>query len=191
MKDRWRIEEIIVVEGKDDTRRLQEVFDVDTIETIGSAIDETILNQIEHAQESRGVIVFTDPDFSGEKIRKIIMEAVPDAQHAFLPRSQAAPKKKGSLGVEHASDEALREALRKVVTPVSQLDRDESQKISRQVLASYGLIAGEQARAKREKLGDVLRIGYTNAKQLEKRLAMFRITEAELAEAMKIVEEEL
>ena len=76
MKDRWRIEEIIVVEGKDDTRRLQEVFDVDTIETIGSAIDETILSQIEHAQETRGVIVFTDPDFSGEKIRKIIMEAV-------------------------------------------------------------------------------------------------------------------
>ena len=136
-------------------------------------------------------IVFTDPDFSGEKIRKIIMEAVPAAQHAFLPRSQAAPKKKGSLGVEHASDEALREALRKVVTPVSQQDEDESEKISRQVLASYGLIAGEQARAKREKLGDVLRIGYTNAKQLEKRLAMFRITETELAEAMKIVEEEL
>ena len=191
MKDRWRIEEIIVVEGKDDTRRLQEVFDVDTIETIGSAIDETILSQIEHAQETRGVIVFTDPDFSGEKIRKIIMEAVPAAQHAFLPRSQAAPKKKGSLGVEHASDEALREALRKVVTPVSQQDEDESEKISSQVLASYGLIAGEQARAKREKLGDVLRIGYTNAKQLEKRLAMFRITETELAEAMKIVEEEL
>lgn len=191
MKDRWRIEEIIVVEGKDDTRRLQEVFDVDTIETIGSAIDETILSQIEHAQETRGVIVFTDPDFSGEKIRKIIMEAVPAAQHAFLPRSQAAPKKKGSLGVEHASDEALREALRKVVTPVSQQDEDESEKIYRQVLASYGLIAGEQARAKREKLGDVLRIGYTNAKQLEKRLAMFRITETELAEAMKIVEEEL
>ena len=37
----------------------------------------------------------------------------------------------------------------------------------------------------------ILRIGYTNAKQLEKRLAMFRITETELAEAMKIVEEEL
>lgn len=191
MKDRWRIEEIIVVEGKDDTRRLQEVFDVDTIETIGSAIDETILTQIAHAQETRGVIVFTDPDFSGEKIRKIIMEAVPDAQHAFLPRSQAAPKKKGSLGVEHASDEALKEALRKIVTPVSQEEGAESPQISRQILAEYGLIAGQQARAKREKLGDILRIGYTNAKQLEKRLAMFRITETELAAAMKTVEEEL
>lgn len=83
MTNKPKIEEIIVVEGKDDTRRLQEVFDVDTIETIGSAIDDTILDQIEHAQETRGVIVFTDPDFSGEKIRKIIMEVVPDAKHAF------------------------------------------------------------------------------------------------------------
>ena len=61
-----KIEEVIVVEGKDDTKRLKEVFDVDTIETRGSAIDESILEQIEHAQETRGVIVFTDPDFSGE-----------------------------------------------------------------------------------------------------------------------------
>ncbi len=94
MKDRWRIEEIIVVEGKDDTRRLQEVFDVDTIETIGSAIDETILSQIEHAQETRGVIVFTDPDFSGEKIRKIIMEAVPAAQHAFCLEAKLHQRKR-------------------------------------------------------------------------------------------------
>lgn len=65
-----KIEEIIVVEGKDDTRRIQEVVDADTIETIGSAINEEILAQIELAQETRGVIVFTDPDFSGEKIRK-------------------------------------------------------------------------------------------------------------------------
>lgn len=77
------IEEIIVVEGKDDTRRLQEVVKADTIETIGSAINEDILTQIEHAQETRGVIIFTDPDFSGEKIRKTIMEVVPAAKHAF------------------------------------------------------------------------------------------------------------
>ena len=61
------IEEIIVVEGKDDTKRIQEVVVADTIETIGSAINDDILQQIEHAQEIRGVIVFTDPDFSGEK----------------------------------------------------------------------------------------------------------------------------
>ncbi|MBO0481418.1 ribonuclease M5 [Candidatus Enterococcus courvalinii] len=178
------IEEIVVVEGKDDTRRLQEVVNVDTIETIGSAINEAILMQIEHAQETRGVIVFTDPDFSGEKIRKTIMEVVPQAKHAFLPRKQAQPKKKGSLGVEHASNEAILEALKKVVTP----SEEEFNEIPRQMLLDYGLIAGAQAKEKREILGDELRIGYTNGKQLAKRLKMFRITPEELIQAMKKVE---
>lgn len=186
------IEEIIVVEGKDDTRRLQEVLDVDTIETIGSAINDEILDQISHAQETRGVIVFTDPDFSGEKIRKTIMEVVPDAKHAFLSRGQAAPSRsKGSLGVEHASDEAILEALRKVVTPTSALEAVAEPEIPRQTLMEYGLIAGTGAKIRREKLGDLLRIGYTNSKQLEKRLKMFRITEAELATAMEQVKQEL
>ena len=183
------IEEIIVVEGKDDTCRIQEVVNADTIETIGSAINETILDQIEHAQETRGVIIFTDPDFSGEKIRKTIMEVVPDAKHAFLPRSQAQGKRKGaSLGVEHASDEAIMEALKKVVTPIT---GEAATEISRQLLIELGLIAGSLAKERREKLGDELRIGYTNGKQLAKRLKMFRITEAELLEAMKKVEEEI
>ena len=38
---------------------------------------------------------------------------------------------------------------------------------------------------KREMLGDELRIGYTNGKQLEKRLNMFRITLTEFKRAMK------
>lgn len=187
-QSKWKIEEIIVVEGKDDTRRIQEVLEADTIETIGSAINETILEQIEHAQETRGVIVFTDPDYSGEKIRKTIMEVVPDAKHAFLPRAQAVPKKRGtSLGVEHASDAAIIEALEKVVTPVA--SEADYQVIPRSILMSCGLIAGPQAKARREQLGDLLRIGYTNAKQLEKRLAMFRIDEETFAQAMKQVEE--
>ena len=62
-------------------------------------------------------------------------------------------------------------------------------KIARQTLLDYGLIAGAQARERRERLGEELKIGYTNAKQLEKRLAMFRISEAQLHEAMKKVEE--
>ena len=163
-----KIQEIIVVEGKDDTRRLQEVVDADTIETIGSAINEDILMQIEHAQET-------------------IMEVVPQAKHAFLPRKQARPRKQGSLGVEHASDEAILEALKKVVTPA---EKKETTEITRQILVAHGLIAGAKAKEKREKLGDELRIGYTNGKQLEKRLKMFRITPEEFVQAMKKVEEQ-
>lgn len=189
MTDKLTIEEVIVVEGKDDTRRIQEVVNADTIETIGSAINEDILLQIEHAQETRGVIIFTDPDYSGEKIRKTIMEVVPDAKHAFLSRRLAAPKKRGSsLGVEHASDEAILEALEKVVTPVN--EADDYQEIPFQLLLELGLIAGSGAKQKREKLGDELRIGYTNSKQLAKRLKMFRITQAQLMTAMNNLTEE-
>ena len=186
MKEKMKVAEIIVVEGKDDTRRIQEVVAADTIETIGSAINDEILTQIEHAQETRGVIIFTDPDYSGEKIRKTIMEVVPDAKHAFLSRKVAVPKKNGgSLGVEHASDEAIIEALKKVVTPVQA--GEDYQEIPRQTLVEYGLIAGANAKKYRELLGDDLRIGYTNSK----RLSMFRITEAELKESMTRILKEL
>lgn len=96
-------------------------------------------------------------------------------------------RKKGSLGVEHASDEAILEALKKVVTPVD--DETQVPEITRQMLVAYGLIAGAHAKEKREMLGDELRIGYTNGKQLEKRLNMFRITLTEFKQAMKKVED--
>ena len=94
-----KIQEIVVVEGKDDTRRLQEVVDVDTIETIGSAINDEILMQIEHAQETRGVIIFTDPDFSGEKIRKTIMEVVLRQNMLSYLVSKHVPKNKEVLAL--------------------------------------------------------------------------------------------
>ena len=182
------IKEVIVVEGKDDVAAVKKAVDAEMIAVGGFGINARVIARIKEAQKRKGVIVLTDPDFAGEKIRKIIMEAVPQAKHAFLPRTQAKPKKKGSLGVEHASDAAILEALKKVVTPdISQTAVSE---ITRQDLIDYGLIAGAQAKEKREKLGDELRIGYTNGKQLEKRLKMFRITPKELAQAMKIVEEQ-
>ena len=43
---------IIVVEGRDDTRRLKEVFpEIETIETNGSAIDDETLALIKKASE--------------------------------------------------------------------------------------------------------------------------------------------
>lgn len=67
-----KVKEIIVVEGKDDTAKLKQALDVDTIETNGSAINKDILAQIAHAKTKRGVIVFTDPDYPGQRIRQII-----------------------------------------------------------------------------------------------------------------------
>lgn len=61
-----KIKEIIVVEGRDDTARIKLAVDADTIETNGSAIGDEVIRQIRLAQETRGVIVLTDPDFPGK-----------------------------------------------------------------------------------------------------------------------------
>ncbi len=88
------IQEVIVVEGRDDTKRLREVFpDVDTIETRGSAINDEIVEKIALAQEKRGVIVFTDPDFHGEKIRKIISQMCRVLNMPFYPVQKLNQKK--------------------------------------------------------------------------------------------------
>ncbi|WP_203623987.1 MULTISPECIES: ribonuclease M5 [unclassified Lacticaseibacillus] len=179
--------QIIVVEGRDDTKRLTEAFgSIDTIETRGSAIDQATLDLIKKAQATRGVIVLTDPDFPGEKIRKTISAAVPGVTHAFLPVKEAVPDHKGSLGVEHASPAALKEALAHLVTE----QPDATPLIPRAVLLEAGLLGGPNARARRERLGDLLHIGYTNGKQLQKRLALFEISEDAFAAALKQLNKE-
>ena len=62
-----KLKEIIVVEGKDDTTAIKRAVDADTIETNGSAISEDTIEKIKLAQHTRGVIIFTDPDFPGKK----------------------------------------------------------------------------------------------------------------------------
>ncbi|MEG0285903.1 MAG: ribonuclease M5 [Vagococcus sp.] len=189
MKEKIRIEEIIVVEGKDDTKRLQQFIDCDTIETNGSALSDETLNKISHAEEVRGVIIFTDPDFSGEKIRKQVTEVVPTAKHAFISRKNGVPKKAGgSLGVEHADKETILEALKNVSTPTTE---DFTSEITQEDLIRFGLIAGTHAKRRRELIGEKLNIGYTNGKQLQKRLKMFQIDKDKFTQAMKeILEDE-
>lgn len=52
-----KIKEVIVVEGKSDTKKIQQAVDADTIETQGLALMDETLELIQHAQETRGVIV--------------------------------------------------------------------------------------------------------------------------------------
>ncbi|MDN6327164.1 MAG: ribonuclease M5 [Alkalibacterium sp.] len=183
-----KIKEIIVVEGKDDTKRIQRAVKADTIETRGSAINDEILERIALAQETRGVIVFTDPDGPGEKIRKIISKNIPGVKHAFITRDQGRHRKsvKASLGIEHASFDDIKEALDKVVE--ERMDAKET--VSRAFLIREGLIGTDKARELREALGEELRIGYTNGKQLKKRLTMFGFTEPDVKAALDRIRKE-
>ncbi|GAB3805438.1 ribonuclease M5 [Virgibacillus kimchii] len=185
-----KIKEIIVVEGKDDTAKIQQALDADTIETNGSAVNKEILKRIKHAKDKRGVIIFTDPDYPGERIRHIVDEAVPGCKHAFLPREKAMDRHSAtkSLGIEHATTEDIRDALGSVYELMEEGMESELQK---EDLLSYGLIGGPGAAKRREILGKHLQIGHTNGKQLLKRLAMFRITKKQFEAAMtQVLQEE-
>ena len=87
-----KIKEIIVVEGKDDTVAIKRAVNADTIETNGSAVNESVIEQVRLAQKTRGVIIFTDPDFPGQKIRNTITEQVKGCKHAFITKTRGTPK---------------------------------------------------------------------------------------------------
>lgn len=181
-----RIKEIVVVEGKDDTAKLKQFFDIDTIETNGSAIDRKVLDQIQHAKDKRGVIIFTDPDYPGQRIRHIIDQAIPGCKHAFLTKDEARAKHNKGIGIEHANKAAIEAAL----SEVYQLVETEQNLINRDDLIDFGLIGGTMAKLRREKLTERLRIGYANGKQLLKRLQMFQITPEQLKLEMEIIFQE-
>lgn len=173
--------EVIVVEGRDDTRRLKEIYpQIETLETNGSAVSQQVLEQIAELQEKRGVIVFTDPDYPGQKIRQTILNAVPNCKHAYLEKADAIAKNKRGLGVEHAKTEVIKAALENVMTPQS----SESALIEPEFLMGLGLIGQSQSAALRKKLASTLGIGYVNGKQLQKRLQMFGITKEQIKEAL-------
>ncbi|MFP7300274.1 ribonuclease M5 [Neobacillus niacini] len=181
-----KIKEFIVVEGKDDTTAIKRAVDADTIETNGSAINEDTLEKIKRAQKSRGVIIFTDPDYPGEKIRKTIAENVPGCKHAFIPKEDAIAKNGKGLGVEHASLEVIINALRDAQI-MSDVIKEE---ITQEDLITAGLIGGAGSKERRIKLGKILKIGYTNGKQLYKRLMMFQVSRQEFIEALGVVIQE-
>ncbi len=176
-----KIKEIIVVEGKNDTNKIKQAVEADTIETGGLTLSKETIQLIKHAQQKRGVIIFTDPDFAGNHIRRKIAEAVPGCRHAYLPKKDALPNNiKESVGIEHASLDAIRLALKNVQVE----QKPSSESITHDDLLRHGLIGASDAKRRRELLGDHLHIGYANAKQLLKRLNMFNISRDELNEAM-------
>lgn len=173
-----RINEIIVVEGKSDTAKIKRAVDADTIETNGSAIDELTQKTIERAAKTRGVIVFTDPDFNGERIRKIVTQIAPNAKHAFLTKDEAGANiKHHSLGIEYATLKTIQSILAQVAgNDILEI----SSNITKQDLLEWGLINGPQSASRRTYLSERLNLGYVNGKQFMKRIQMFGIQKEEL-----------
>lgn len=178
-----KVKEVIVVEGRADTEAIRHAVIADTIETNGSALSVETLAAIQLAAQKRGVIVFTDPDFNGERLRKLITAQVPGVKHAFLTKNEAGLHvKHHSLGIEYAQPKDIQRALAQVYTlakPAAVVSD-----ITRTDLRKLGLLAGPNAAIRRQALAEDLHLGYVNGKQLYSRLQMFGIQLDEVKQAM-------
>ena len=139
------IKEVVVVEGINDTKRLQSFFDVDTIETHGLGLKKETIELIKQINKERGVILFLDPDTPGEKIRNKINSLIPNLKNAFVLKEDARTKKK--VGIEHADKKTLQEALDNLITYT-----DEKQSITQEEYNSLGLNGYKDSSSKRENL---------------------------------------
>ena len=98
------IKEVLIVEGRSDVARIRAShIDADMITTDGFSLRPDTLRQIACAYEKRGIIILTDPDQAGERIRRYLSQRFPKAKHAFIPRKDAIAN--DDLGVEQASPE--------------------------------------------------------------------------------------
>lgn len=179
------IKEVIVVEGRDDVTAVKNAVEANVISVSGFGINGKILSKIIEADKRQGVIILTDPDFAGEKIRKIIGKRVPNAKHAYISRIQGS--KDGDIGVENASPEAIREALTKAKCK----DKEKRIEFTFVDMVNYRLTGDKQSKYKREKLGSILGIGYSNGASFLSKLNDFGIEREEFNRAIKELQEEI
>lgn len=173
------IKETIVVEGKDDIANVKRAVDAEIIATNGLGFGKSLIERLKVINDRTGIIILTDPDYPGKKIRERISREIPTAKHAYIER--AAAIKDNDLGVENADPEVIRLALKASKAEITEA-RYEFEMAD---LIENGLSIGKGSKERREKLGDILGIGYYNSKQLLSKLNSFNISREEFEKAVE------
>jgi ribonuclease M5 len=172
------LKEVIIVEGKNDIARVKMAVEAECIATGGYSRLAGSLEKIKCAYEKRGIIILTDPDSAGERIRGFLAKKFPQAKHAFVAKRDACAK--GDLGVEQAAPEIILEALAKVKFQTIEAGNE----FSRKDLFGAGLDGAPDAAIARAQVGRELGIGYANAKTFLARLNNYGITRENFNEAV-------
>ena len=168
---------LIVVEGKNDKNKLENIFkDANIIITNGSETSQDTLNTIKSLSENNEVILCLDPDGPGEKIRKKIMEYIPNAYNVYADKQKAISRNKKKVGIEHMSKKDICELFEHIYVPKYENN------ITYEELFDLGLMNNKKLR---EKLCTNLYIGYCNGKQLYKRLNMLGLDIETIKENIK------
>ncbi|MBR5517766.1 MAG: DUF4093 domain-containing protein [Clostridia bacterium] len=156
--EKLKIKEAIVVEGKYDQIKLSRLFDTLIIPTNGFDIykNKSKLNMLKQVAQKSGIIILTDSDSAGFRIRNHIRNCIGDVsvKNAYIPEVEGkekrkdTPSKEGFLGVEGISDEII---INAVMSQTQQIDQT-GEKITKTDFFELGLTGGAESGQKRAKL---------------------------------------
>lgn len=169
-----KIKEIIVVEGKTDIDFLSSFLDADFYQIHGSAISSEDIAFLKKANENRGIIILTDPDFPGMQIRNKILKEIPNAKQAFVRKEVSIKHHK--VGVAESTKEEVNNALKNAAS----FCKNSDQKIDLSDLIELGLVGNDNSSILRSKLCNKLNIGFSNSKHLLLKLNSINIDRKEL-----------
>lgn len=157
------IKETIIVEGKFDKEKLKTITDAPIICTGGFSLytNKNIVNSIRRMAEKTGVIILTDSDSAGFRIRNYIKQCVGNrgvVKHAYIPslkgkeRRKEKSGKEGLLGVEGMTEELLSEILKNVTEVAECTKREKDEIITKSTFFDDGFSGKEDSCEKRKLL---------------------------------------
>lgn len=159
---RIRLRATVIVEGKYDRIRLADLLDANILELGGFRIynNRERLALIRRIAEKNGIIILTDSDSAGFRLRHYISSAVPGDKitNVFIPdikgkeKRKIRPGKENLLGVEGMSTEILLEAFRKAGISPEGDSAERKPPLSKAYLFEIGLSGREDSSLLRRKL---------------------------------------
>ena len=168
----------LVVEGKMDRDLISSFLNCDIVTTNGSEVSEETILHILALSKIKPVVVLTDPDSPGKRIRDVLDQRIPGLKHAYMDKKDCIKKHK--VGVAESNKEAILKALEHLI-PASTTS---SPSITHTDLFELGLIGSENSSFLREKAEAKLFLGHTNGKTFYKRCCSLGITRKQLEEAI-------
>lgn len=167
------IKEVVVVEGKNDSKILKSYFNVETIETHGLGLTKETIKLIDEINSKRGVILLLDPDSPGEKIRNRLNNEIKGLKNAFIFKEDARTSKK--VGVEHASKQTIEKALKNLITY-----KENDKLIDELDLIELGYMGQSDSANKRLEICRKYHLGKCNFKTFVKRINLIGLTKKDL-----------
>lgn len=164
----YTIKEAIIVEGTYDKIKLSGFLEGIILKTDGFSVfnNKKAQESIKTLAKSTGIVILTDSDSAGLKIRSFLSNLAKDGKvlHAYIPQIEGKEKRKtvasksGFLGVEGITEEIIISALKNSGAKINgrKIPKKSESPITKTDLFILGLSGGENSMLLRQKLAKEL-----------------------------------